>query len=187
MTQAARRCRVSARTVHRWVATGEVESCLTGEGYRRIKAATLPAPIAVSEGVSDGVTDGSDSVAEPVAATPGGFTRPVAEPVADVSESPSRNGASHEVSPGAAILAATERERDQAKAEVEFLRDQLALRAEEFARRDQAEAELRRVLALLEQTNRELSAALVQKALPPAPEVIAAAPRRVRWWWPFKR
>jgi hypothetical protein len=62
---------------------------------------------------------------------------------------------------------------------VDYLRAQLDHRTEELQRHAIAEEQLRVMLMKLEATNAELAGALVQKALPPAPE---EAPRRARWW-----
>jgi hypothetical protein len=90
------------------------------------------------------------------------------------------------VSPGAAggeLFAANshraalaERERDLLREQVStltqhvsFLQAQVDRRAEEIKQERRAGEQLRVMLVRLEETNRELSGALVQRALPPAP------------------
>lgn len=80
------------------------------------------------------------------------------------------NGPGQEVSLHAARAELLERE-------VLFLRDQLEARTT-------AEAELRRLLLVTQQMANMLAAQLEQKALP-APDLVT--PRRVRWWWPWRR
>jgi hypothetical protein len=65
--------------------------------------------------------------------------------------------------------------------QVGTLEEQLEHRAEELRRRDQAEAELRRLLLVAQQS---LQTAIERAALPPATPIV---PRKVRWWWPFVR
>lgn len=77
------------------------------------------------------------------------------------------------------LLTAIEQQRDQALADVTFLRDQLQ-------QERSAGQELRVMLARLERTNSELAGALVVKALPPA-DVQFVQPRRLRWWQVWRR
>jgi hypothetical protein len=66
-------------------------------------------------------------------------------------------------------------------AEIQQLRAQLDHRTEELQRHAIAEEQLRVMLMRVQATNAELAGALVQKALPPAPEM-EAPPRQTRWW-----
>lgn len=61
--------------------------------------------------------------------------------------------------------------------EIAHLRAQLEQRARELERRDQAEAELRRLLLVSQQA---LQTAIEQRALPP--HVEPPTPKRTRWW-----
>jgi hypothetical protein len=72
-------------------------------------------------------------------------------------------------------------ERDRLIGDVHYLRAQLDQRAEEAQRHAIAEEQLRVMLMKLEATNAQMTGALVQKALPPAPEPEASR-RRLRWW-----
>lgn len=71
-----------------------------------------------------------------------------------------------------------EQQRDQALADVEFLRQQLVARTE-------AEAQLRAMMMHLERTNAQLTEALLRPALPP--HVETPAPKKVRWWALWRR
>jgi hypothetical protein len=75
---------------------------------------------------------------------------------------------------------AAERQRDRLIADVEHLRAQLDVRAEELRRHQHAEEQL---MAALSQQNRVLTDMLETKMLPPAPE----PPRKVRWWHLWRR
>lgn len=72
-------------------------------------------------------------------------------------------------------------ERDRLIGDVHYLRAQLDQRAEEAQRHAIAEEQLRVMLMKLEATNAQMTGALVQKALPPAPEPEPSR-RRLRWW-----
>jgi hypothetical protein len=64
------------------------------------------------------------------------------------------------------------------ESEVQHLRAQLEYRVQEIQQERTAGEQLRVMLCKLEATNAEFSGALIQKALPPAPE----EKPRVRWW-----
>jgi excisionase family DNA binding protein len=81
-----------------------------------------------------------------------------------------------------------EQERDLLRQERDHLKALLEVRTEELRRRDQAEEQLRVMLARLENTNASLAEALVVKSLPPAPEPDTIQQKhRVRWWIPWRR
>jgi hypothetical protein len=171
--EAARLARVSARTVQRWITAGDVVSDMSDDGRRRVRCESLPLSDTSSHTLNT-PTDSSDaSVGQPSV-----MSDAVAGNVSDTVECPTDNPASHEVSPDAATwrAEAAERERNLLKTHVETLTRQLEART-------QAEEQLRVMLVRLEQTNSQLAAALVQKALPPPP----VEPKKVRWWWPWRR
>ena len=76
-------------------------------------------------------------------------------------------GSSHDVSPAAAILAAVERKRDSLAQQLVFLQAQLDRRAGEAQARPRRRSSSGSCWSRLEQTNAQLAATLVQKALPP--------------------
>jgi phytoene dehydrogenase-like protein len=84
-----------------------------------------------------------------------------------------------------ALTKSVERERDRLAEDVQHLREQLSVRAEELRRRDAAEEQLRHLMAALSQQNRVLTELLEQKSLPPAPDLEPV--RRVRWWRLWRR
>jgi DNA-binding transcriptional MerR regulator len=201
-TEAANLAGVSDRTLRKYVRSGRLSRVFDEAGracYRIDELEGLesgsgaPVPEAERTGSGTGTAwTGSGTVR----------VRKRSRPEAESGESPSLNGHWHEVSPGAAGSFHTETrpepyhraelaeqkasllesERDRLREDLDHARAQLDARVEEIQRRDQAERELRAVLARLEMTNSELASALVQKALPPAPEIIEVQPRRVRWW-----
>jgi hypothetical protein len=121
------------------------------------------------------------------------------------SDSSPLNGARHDLSPGAtgeervfnthrADLAEQKAEQLQQQVttltqHVSFLQAQVECRAEEIGQERRAGEQLRVMLVRLEETNRELAGALVQKALPPAPDPdnSVATPKRAHWWAPWRR
>lgn len=155
------------RTVRRWASTGRVVSRMEerdGHPVKLIREDTIPDTKAdARDGSKDGV-------------------RPDAH---DGAQGGSGDGAH----PGAQDGALRDRLHDLI-ADNQFLRDQLRLRAVELERRDQAEAELRRLLLASQQA---LSLALERPMLPAAPEVLPvgntepATPKQARWWAPWKR
>ncbi len=160
VTEAALRAGVSKRTVRRWIAAGTVESRLEsadGQEVRLIRGDTLPA--ITGEVSSD---DSRDSLRlEDSTGTSDGIGDRGCDDTGDVV------GAGGDAGLRELVTAQG--------AEISFLRAQLD-------RRDQAEAELRRLMAALSEQNRHLTGMLEQKALPPAVAHNDVQPRRVRWW-----
>jgi DNA-binding transcriptional MerR regulator len=196
VAEAAGQVGVSERTIWRYVRDGIIESRQEKRGQqstRLINRESLPeepcqnVSEAVRGPVSEGV-GGCPDMAEAVGASQG------------------LNSPRHDLSPGSAIRGSTEidpeilrraelaeqraamleSERDHLRAQlqedVQQLRAQLERRDEEINRRAIAEEQLRVMLMKLEATNAELAGALVQKALPPAPEPV----RKARWWQLWK-
>ncbi|HEV8177071.1 MAG TPA: helix-turn-helix domain-containing protein [Gemmatimonadales bacterium] len=176
VTEAAHLARVSERTVQRWIEGGKVVSDMSDEGRRRVRRSSLP-PACLLQSNSSLMSDVSDEerlVIEHLSDT-------LSDVRHDTVECPTSNDSTHSLSDTAARSRAesAERERDRLASEVEFLRAQLVSRT-------QAEEQLRVMMAHLESTNAELARALVQRALPPAPD-FAPAPRRTRWWSLWRR
>jgi hypothetical protein len=150
---------VSRRTVRRWVAAGLVESRLVqedGRQVRLIRGDTLPAA-----GIGDDtVTITSDVRDDGTEDAHGDDTRP-------------RHG-------DAGFYDTVTRQAE----EIAYLRAQLDVRAEELRRRDQAEAELRRLLLTSQQA---LQTVLERPMLPAAPDPQPPAPKRARWWSPWRK
>lgn len=150
---------VHPRTLRRWASTGRVVSRLEekdGHQVKYIRADTIPD---TKVDTRDGAQDGSNPGA-PVGAHPD---------TGDGAKGAAQDGAH------VGTVAALSARLNDLQADNEFLRAQLRQRAVEIERRDQAEAELRRLLLSSQQA---LTETLTLKALPPAPE---EPPRRARW------
>lgn len=82
-----------------------------------------------------------------------------------------------------AQLAAVEHERDTLADHSDFLKQQLQAREdarrEELERRDQAEAELRRLLLVAQQS----LAAMIERPMLSAADIQPETPKRARWWF----
>jgi hypothetical protein len=156
---AARVAGVLERTVRRWVSSGAVASTTDADG-RRVQRESLPVVATDSASGSESGASGRDS-------------GPVSVPASDLDsgsdESVPLIPPRHEAE--CACCKVWERQ-------VGTLEEQLAHRAEELRRRDQAEAELRRLLLVAQQS---LQAAMERPALPPA-SAHNDVQRRVRWW-----
>jgi hypothetical protein len=173
VSEAAMACRVSERTVRRWVSDGVVESRMETAGLREsrlILRGSLPAS-SLTDRECQATAAPSDMLRQDAAGH--GVEGPgINEPTPALSE----------LATVTQRADAAERERDRAEREVEFLRSQLDLRSLEIQRRDQAEVELRRLLLAAQQTAQTLAAQLEQKTLPP--HNVTEVKRRIRWaWW----
>jgi hypothetical protein len=163
VTTAMTRRSVSRRTVRRWIAAGIVESRLVeedGRQVRLIRGDTLPT------GTDDDTGDvRSAGIGDDTRDSSGDSHRDVTD---DVTGGSSGTGDS-----------SLERLVTAQAQEIQQLRAQLEHRAQEIQRRDQAEAELRRLLLSSQQG---LQMALERPMLPPAPDTQAKTPKRARWW-----
>jgi excisionase family DNA binding protein len=191
VSEAAELLEIPERTLRAWIRQGKVPVLAPTEGSRgvRLSERTLQEMRHVKPVTWDGERFLRQSGGNPAGSPP----------EADEQQPDSGNAAAERQSGGnpaerqeeaAALpaarfyedlLAGVERERDQALREVGHLRAQLDQRAEEAQRHAIAEEQLRVMLMKLEATNAQMTGALVQKALPPAPEPEAAR-RRLRWW-----
>jgi hypothetical protein len=170
---------VSSRTLRRWVAEGKVESRRVGDERREarlIRRDTLPPVTGTVSG--DDTPDDRGAVTRVVLSRERSTDR--GDNTGDV-----RADATHDGESGRGD-SALERLVSAQVEEIAHLRAQLNLRSDELIRRDQAEAELRRLLAQSQQMAAVLAQQLEQRALPPAVEA-TAPPRRVKWWWPWGR
>lgn len=167
VTEAADRAGVSARTVHRWIAAGEVVSDMSEDGRRRVLTLSLPRRDTVSDSVSDKEEPVTlaETPAEPAVGDTSATLRARWEGAQTAAKIHARRAAE------ARQHLEEERKRHAAErgeltTELRFLREQLAAQTE-------AQRELRLLLA---QSNQALQAATERLALPPAPE---------RPWWRF--
>lgn len=178
---AAMACHVSERTVRRWVSESVVESRVTRSGQRDsrlILRSSLP-PLSEDDPPCQG-TSGADGV--PWGDTTGqGVDDPgIKEPGQGLSES-----AIGDVSARAGIGEAPFLllRAEAAEQRAALLENHVATLTAQLEARTDAERELR---LLLHETHRALSLLAERPALP-TPLNDVAPPRRVRWWWPFKR
>lgn len=183
VTEAAHLTKVSERTVQRWIENQRVVSDMSDDGRRRVRRESLPLSDRWS-GDSSVMTDTAPAADRQVTDTSDTMSDGLTDTMSDVVDCPTTNDSKHALSD---ITAGLERERDQALREVDHLRAQLEVRTEELRRRDQAEEQLRVMLVRLEQTNAQLSSALVQKALPPHVDTEPETPKKVRWWALWRR
>jgi hypothetical protein len=169
VTEAAARAGVSRRTVRRWIAADQVVSRLVeeeGREFRLIHGDSLP-PVT------------GDVIRDDTGDDPGDV------PGVRVKQRDSRvTGDDTGDDTGDRGDSAMEQLVTSQAQEITFLRQQLQAqqdaRRQEIERRDHAEAELRRLLLVSQQS---LATAIEpQKALPPV-----VAPPRARWYWPFGR
>jgi hypothetical protein len=192
---------LNERTLRRWVNRGWVptEPDPSGGRGRVTRAADLDQVAALKNRTYGGCPD-SDRTASGqrvrTVTVVSGHGGPDSDRTPDSSP---LNTPRHDVSPGAAgpifpqenvhraelaeqRAALLESELVRSRDDVQQLRAQLERRDEEINRRAIAEEQLRVMLMKLDATNAELAGALVQKALPPAPEPV----RKARWWQLWK-
>jgi hypothetical protein len=171
--EAAQRLGVSVRTVRRWVATARVVGKIVGDpGHevRYVRTDTLPP---LSGEVIDAAGDRGDDRRD-VRADGRGHGH------ADTLSPDTPDDWADRAGSGADTCRCC---RVRAE-ELQHLRSQLDVRAQELERRDVAEAELRRLLMASQQLAAQLGDQLAQKSLP-APDPEPA--RRVRWWSLWRR
>jgi hypothetical protein len=153
---------VHPRTLRRWASNGRVVSRLEerdGHPTKLMRADTIPD---VKVDTRDGSKDGARGDA-----TVGAHVD-------------NKDGAQDAVRDGAQVgtVQALSARLSDLQADNEFLRQQLRQRAVELERRDQAEAELRRLLLSSQQA---LQMALERPMLPPAPVALGPV-KKARWW-----
>jgi hypothetical protein len=193
LSEAAQALGVAPKTVRHRIKRGEIAADLVegphGPEYR--------VPASAIHGAGNGTATAAAAPASWAASPAGHPTADSLGRVGDRSLYPEPpdavplNGHRHELSPDAASTRAeaAERERDRLEEEVHFLRAQLHLAqsAGEVPflrdRLEQAHRSEEQLRVLLGQAQRTIQAMAERPALPPAPE----APRRVRWWAPWRR
>jgi hypothetical protein len=176
VAEAAMACRVSERTMRRWVNRGVVSSRITRHGQRQSR-------LVLRESLPGGAGD------EPLTRGQGtpfdgpGFALSIE--AGDSSERGSRSTTETAIVSFRAQVAEEKlemlaAERERMIGDLEHLCNQLDRRAEEIDRHAQAEADLRRLLAGSQETVHTLASQLAVKALPPV--TFTPAPKKARWW-----
>lgn len=159
--QAAVGVGVSERTCWRWVQANLVEHRVEKRGGREVRVinpASMPIP---------------DSAPDSRSGTPG-FDRHAPDFGGHVSDGVGLNDRGHDLS----LFTVIQAERDRLAEQVQQLQERLAAS-------QRGEEQLRQLLAHAQQMNNQISEALIQKALPPAPGADPVPPpRQVRWWNP---
>jgi hypothetical protein len=175
VSEAAKMADIPERTFRRWVASGRIAS---EQDPLMVRGRVLRAEVVMQ--FRDALNGaGQRPASDP---PPPANDRPLAEDGPPVAGQWPDNLRSHEETPELAApcpcCQVKDRERETIIADVDFLRATVERQAEQLQRHAVAEEQLRVCLMRLEETNRELSGALIVKALPPAP---VEAPK-VRWW-----